>query len=93
MELYLDSADLQEIKEAFGLGFLAGLTTTPTFMHRHGVTDIDALILELARIVPVLQVEALGETTDQIYREAHRLLDLGLDRTGPYSRFPCRWRA
>jgi 3-deoxy-D-manno-octulosonic acid (KDO) 8-phosphate synthase len=29
---------------------------------------------------PVLSVEALGETADQIYREAHRLLDLGLDR-------------
>ena len=41
MELYLDSADLDEIKEAFNLGFIKGLTTTPTFMHRHGVTDID----------------------------------------------------
>ncbi len=88
MELYLDSADLQEIKEAFGLGFLAGLTTTPTFMHRHGVTDIDSLILELARIVPVLQVEALGETADQIYQEAHRLLDLGLDRQRTVFKIP-----
>ena len=45
MELYLDSADLKEIEEAFKLGYLAGLTTTPTFMHRHGVTDIDGMIL------------------------------------------------
>ena len=30
MELYLDSADLDEIKEAFKLGFIKGLTTTPT---------------------------------------------------------------
>ena len=33
MELYLDSADLKEIEKAFELGFLTGLTTTPTFMH------------------------------------------------------------
>jgi transaldolase len=79
MELYLDSADINEIEEAFQLGFLAGLTTTPTFMHRHGITDIDGMILKLADIVPVLQVEALGETADEIYAEAHRLLDLGLD--------------
>lgn len=79
MELYLDSADLAEIEEAFRLGFLDGLTTTPTFMHRHGVTDMDGLVLRLAEIVPVLQVEALGETSDQIHAEAHRLLDLGLD--------------
>lgn len=79
MELYLDSADLKEIKEAFQLGFLSGLTTTPTFMHRQGITDIDSTILELSKMVPVLQVEALGQTADQIYDEAHRQVDLGLD--------------
>ncbi len=79
MELYLDSADLNEIKESFKLGFLTGLTTTPTFMHRHGVTDVDALILELAEIVPVLQVEALGKTAEEIVTEAHRLISIGLD--------------
>lgn len=79
MELYLDSANLKEIEEAFQLGFLYGLTTTPTFMHRDGHTDIDATILKLAKIVPVLQVEALGKTKDEILREAHRLMDLGLD--------------
>jgi TalC/MipB family fructose-6-phosphate aldolase len=79
MELYLDSADLAEIEEAFKLGFLDGLTTTPTFMHRHGVSDVDGLMLRLADIVPVLQVEALGETAEQIHTEAHRLLDLGLE--------------
>jgi len=41
MELYLDSANLSEIKEAFELGFLDGLTTTPTFMHRDGIRNID----------------------------------------------------
>ena len=79
MELYLDSADLKEIEEAFQLGFVKGLTTTPTFMHRHGVTDIDALIIKLAGMVPILQIEALGKTTDEIVAEAHRQLNLGLD--------------
>ena len=70
MELYLDSADRQEIEEAFGFGFLDGLTTTPTFMHRHGIEDIDGYLLEIAEVVPVLQVEALGETSDEIRGEA-----------------------
>jgi transaldolase len=88
MELYLDSADLNEIEKAFKLGFLDGLTTTPTFMHRHGVTDIDALILKLAGIVPVLQVEALGMTAEEIYKEAHRLLDLGLKKETSVFKIP-----
>ncbi len=79
MELYLDSVDIKEIEEAFKLGFLTGLTTTPTFMHREGVTDIDGMILKLAKMVPILQIEALGESVEEIVNEAHRLLGLGLD--------------
>jgi TalC/MipB family fructose-6-phosphate aldolase len=78
MELYLDSVDFNEIEEAFKLGFLRGLTTTPTFMHRHGITDIDGAIVKLSGMVPELQVEALGETYDEIVTEAHRLLTLPL---------------
>lgn len=79
MELYLDSADINEIEEAFKLGFLTGLTTTPTFMHRGGVTDVDGLIVKLSKIVPVLQIEALGDTAEEVLAEAKRQLGLGLD--------------
>lgn len=79
MELYLDSASLVEIEEGFKLGFLTGLTTTPTFMHRDGVKDIDSMILKLADMVPILQIEALGETAEEIVKEAHRQLEMGLD--------------
>jgi transaldolase len=79
MELYLDSADLKEIEEAFQLGFLNGLTTTPTFMHRGGVSDVDGLIVKLSKIVPVLQIEALGNTAAEVLAEAKRQLNLGLD--------------
>ncbi len=79
MELYLDSANLAEIEEGFKLGFLTGLTTTPTFMHRDGVKDIDGMILKLADMVPILQIEALGETAEEIVAEAHRQLEMGLD--------------
>ncbi len=88
MELYLDSTNLKEIEEAFDLGFLYGLTTTPTFMHRDGITDIDNTILKLAGIVPVLQVEAMGENYKDIINEAHRLLKLGLDKTKTVFKIP-----
>ena len=78
MELYLDSAKLSEIEPAFQLGFVKGLTTTPTFMHRDGVTDIDGLLLKLSKIVPILQIEALGQTADDIVKEAYRQIEMGL---------------
>jgi TalC/MipB family fructose-6-phosphate aldolase len=79
MELYLDSANLKEIEEGFKLGFLNGLTTTPTFMQREGITDIDGTIVKLSQMVPVLQIEALGNSAEDILKEARRQLDLGLD--------------
>lgn len=79
MELYLDSANLREIEEGFKLGFLNGLTTTPTFMQREGITDIDGTIVKLSKMVPVLQIEALGKTAEDVVAEAKRQLDLGLD--------------
>ncbi|NBQ47521.1 MAG: CBS domain-containing protein [Sphingobacteriia bacterium] len=79
MELYLDSANLKEIEEGFKLGFLNGLTTTPTFMQKEGITDIDGTIVKLSKIVPVLQIEALGNTAEEVLAEAERQLALGLD--------------
>jgi len=76
MELYLDSVDFAEIETALDYGFIRGLTTTPTFMHRHGITDIDGAIVRLSGMVPELQVEALGDTPDDVVREAERILAL-----------------
>ncbi len=80
MELYLDSVDFEEIEAAFKYGFLKGLTTTPTFMHRHGISDIDAAMVKLSGMVPELQVEALGDDPDEIVAEAERILDLPMKR-------------
>lgn len=79
MELYLDSVKIDEIKEATALGYLTGLTTTPTFMFRDGIKDIDSTILEISRMVQILQVEALGKNSGEIIDEAQRLIQLGLD--------------
>ncbi len=88
MELYLDSANLKEIEEGFRLGFLNGLTTTPTFMQKEGITDIDGTIVKLSKIVPVLQIEALGNTAEEVLAEAERQLALGLDKNKTVFKIP-----
>jgi len=88
MELYLDSANPTEISAAFQLGIFYGLTTTPTFLQRQGVADVDAWLLETAKHVPVIQVEALGNSADEIVAEAHRLLAMGLARETTVFKIP-----
>jgi TalC/MipB family fructose-6-phosphate aldolase len=88
MEFFLDSANMAEIEEALKLGIIDGVTTTPTFMHKNGITDIDGAIIKLSKMVPALMIEALGETADQIVEEAHRLLNLGLDKKKTVFKIP-----
>ena len=81
MELFLDSVDFMEVKAATELGFLKGITTTPTFMHRHGINDVDGAIVELSKMVEQVHVEALGDTCTEILAAAQRLSELpGLAR-------------
>lgn len=88
MELYLDSVKLEEITAASDLGIIAGVTTTPTFMHREGIEDVDAAIVKLSKEVPVLQIEALGRTAEEIIEEAYRQEELGLDRETTVYKIP-----
>ena len=77
-----------KLRKHLNLAFFQGLTTTPTFMHRHGITDIDGTIVELSRIVPVLQIEALGTTAEEIVAEAKRQTALGLDKSRTVYKIP-----
>ncbi len=88
MELFLDSIKFDEVKQGNDLGFLTGLTTTPTFMSREGITDVDSVILKLATMTNILMVESLGHTSDEIIKEAERLLNLGLNRETTVFKIP-----
>jgi transaldolase len=80
MELFLDSVSFEEIEEAVKLGTLTGLTTTPTFMFRHSIADIDGAIVTLSGMVPSLHIEALGTNADEIRTEVDRIMKLPLQR-------------
>ncbi len=88
MELFLDSIKFDEVKQGNDLGFLTGLTTTPTFMSREGITDVDSVILKLAKMTNILMVESLGHTSDEIIKEAERLLALGLNKETTVFKIP-----
>ncbi len=88
MELYLESHDLKEIEEAFKSGIPAGLTATPSFIHRTVTTDEKTLLQKLTRLAPVIQIDAIGEKAETIVHDAHRLMDLGLTSDNTVFRIP-----
>lgn len=51
MQLYLDTANLDEIREAASWGVLSGVTTNPTLIAREKGADFKATIAEIAALV------------------------------------------
>jgi transaldolase len=69
MELYLDTADVDEIKEIASWGVLSGVTTNPTLIAREG-RDFGEVIAEICSIVdgPV-SAEVISTQRDGMIRE------------------------
>jgi TalC/MipB family fructose-6-phosphate aldolase len=88
MELYLESHDLKEIEEAFKSGIPSGLTTSPAFIQRSPLTDETALIKKISSLANVIHIDALGEKSETIVHEAHRLMSLGISSDSIVLRIP-----
>jgi transaldolase len=51
MKFFIDTANLDEIRDAKALGVLDGVTTNPSLMAREGRKDTDAMLKEMCDIV------------------------------------------
>ncbi|MCS7207364.1 MAG: fructose-6-phosphate aldolase [Dehalococcoidia bacterium] len=54
MELFLDTANLEEIRQAVALGVVSGVTTNPSLAAKEGIGDLEAYktaVLEMVRLV------------------------------------------
>ncbi len=77
MKLFLDTANLDEIRDALSWGVIAGVTTNPTLVAREGKVDFHQHVRRIAELVdgPV-SAEALSTEADDIVREARQLAAL-----------------
>lgn len=73
--LFLDTADVNEVREAASWGILDGVTTNPTLMMRAGTADLKATTLEIVNIVhgPV-SAEVLSTDAAGMVEEAREIL-------------------
>ena len=74
MRLFLDTADIDQIRRAAGLGVISGVTTNPTLLFRAGRADYKAAILEICSIVDgPISAEVLSWEKESIIEEAREL--------------------
>jgi transaldolase len=76
MELYIDTANIDEIREAADLGVLDGVTTNPSLIAREGV-DFHSRMAEICKIVPgPVSAEVVSLEHDGMISEADELLKI-----------------
>ena len=73
MKFFIDTANLDEIKEANDLGILDGVTTNPSLMAKVGITGVDAVKNHYKTICEMvngdISAEVVGTTFDTIVEE------------------------
>ena len=76
MELYVDSANLKDIKHAASLGFISGVTTNPSLLAKEDPSlDIKDLILDIHKSVGGhTSVEVISTDTKGMLNEAEEIL-------------------
>jgi len=71
MELYLDTASLEEIREAAKWGVISGVTTNPTLMAREGNVDFSETIKKICDIIDgPISAEVVSVKAEDMIEEA-----------------------
>ena len=71
MKLFVDTADLNEIREAASLGVVSGVTTNPTLLAKTGNGNVKATLLEICQIFPnaPVSMEVLSDDAEGMIQE------------------------
>src|SRR3989344_1905123 len=80
MQIYIDTADIDEIKHAISLGIVDGVTTNPSLIKKaidkHKIRDMRQYIEKILETVgekrPV-SLEVIGQTADKMSKEGYEL--------------------
>src|SRR3989338_7410612 len=73
MKLFIDTANIDEIKEANALGIIDGVTTNPSLIAKEG-RDFITVVKEICSIVDgPISAEAVSSKSDEIIKEARNL--------------------
>jgi len=74
MKIFIDTANLKEIKEAADMGLLDGVTTNPSLVAKEGHKDFKSMLKQICEIVDGdISAEVVSTTCNEIVKEAEEL--------------------
>lgn len=77
MKFFIDTANVEEIRKAYDMGFISGVTTNPSLIARGG-RDFHQVVREISSFVNgPISAEVIAEEADGMVGEAEELVKIG----------------
>ncbi len=74
MEIFLDTANIEQIRQGAKLGVVSGVTTNPSLMAKEDTADYEAVVKEICTIIPgPVSAEVVVEGTEAMIEEARKI--------------------
>lgn len=74
MELFIDTANLDEIRKAAEMGIISGVTTNPSLVAKEGKIELKDLIAEIASVVDgPISAEVISTDSEGMIKEGREL--------------------
>jgi len=75
MRIFLDTANIDQIRQAAKLGIISGVTTNPTLVSKEKTADYQATVKEICSILPKgdISVEVLVEGVEPMIEQARQI--------------------
>jgi len=74
MEIFLDTANIDQIRQGAKLGVVSGVTTNPSLLSKEGTADYEAVVKEICTIIPgPVSAEVVVEGAEAMIEQARRI--------------------
>ncbi len=71
MRIFLDTANVDQIRQGVKLGVVSGITTNPSLISKEGLADYKAVVKEICKIVPgPVSAEVVVEGVEPMIKQA-----------------------
>ena len=73
MKFFIDTANLDQIREAYDMGVLDGVTTNPSLMAKEGIKGVDNQRKHYVEICNIVQGDVSAEVIFHFQRDSYQL--------------------
>jgi transaldolase len=74
VRIFLDTANIEQIRQAARLGVVSGVTTNPSLVSNEGMADYEAVVREICAIIPgPVSAEVLGTEAQVMIEQARQI--------------------